>query len=176
MINALQILLFLSIFQPVDNSILWSETSRLEWSDFKGNPDLFIDAVALTASGLSSDLSAKTTKTKLIEFEVIVEARFYPDQSWYKKEFANSLVLAHEQLHFDITELHARKLRQRIDHAELTINIKKEISKLSEIVNKELKVMQKQYDRETSYSRNIETQIRWHKFVRTKLNRLSKYK
>ena len=176
MANVFHILIFFVFCQPVENSILWSETDRLNWSDFKGQPDLNIDAAALTASGLSTDLTAKTTKTSLMEFNVIIEARFYPDQSWYKKEFANSQVLAHEQLHFDITELHARKLRQRIDNAKLTINIKKEISLLSETVIKELKVMQKEYDRDTNYSRNSENQIRWQKFVSSELYKLSKYK
>ncbi len=176
MVNVFYILIFFVFCQPIENSILWSDTCRLEWSDFKGRPDLYMDAAALTASGLSMDLKAKTTKTSLIEFKVIVEARFYPDQSWYKKELASSQVLAHEQLHFDITELHARKLRERIDHAELTINIKKEISLLSKTVNQELKVMQKEYDRDSNYSRNNETQIRWQNFVSAELYKLSKYK
>ncbi len=176
MINVVHILLFLVFFQPVENSLLWSENDRLDWTDFKGVPDVNIDAAALTASGITLELSAKTTKTSLIEYNALVEARFYPDQSWYKREFANSFVLAHEQLHFDITELYARKLRQAIQQAALTINIKKEIFRLNKIINKELKERQQHYDRDSNFSRNRETQRNWQSMIYNELKKLSKYK
>jgi len=176
MINVLQILLFIVFSQSVEYSILWNENSRLTWADFKGKPDKNIDAAALTASGITVDLSAKTTQTELLNFNVLVEARFYPDKSWYKRESASSFVLAHEQLHFDITELHARKLRRILDHANLTVNIKREVSKLNDIINEELKEMQQEYDRDSNFSRNKDTQRKWQDFVHNELRKLSKYK
>lgn len=169
-------LLINTFFQPTEYSILWSENERLSWDDFKGTPTSTIDAAALTASGLTFDFSAKTTQIKLIEFKAIVEARFYPDQSWYRKEYINSVVLAHEQLHFDITELYARKLRKRISEANFTIKIKREISKLHNTINKELKEMQNRYDSESDYSRSLTTQQKWQAFVNRELDNLSKYK
>ncbi len=169
-------LLVITFFQPSENSILWNENDRLNWSDFKGEPTSNINAAALTASGLTFDFSAKTTQTKLIEFKAIVEARFYPDQSWYRKEYINSVVLAHEQLHFDITELHARKLRKQIAEANFTIKIKREISRLHSTINKQLKEMQNKYDRDSDYSRSIEIQKKWQAFVNSELDKLSKYK
>lgn len=168
-------LLVITFTQPSEDSILWNENDRLNWSDFKGTPSSNINAVALTASGLTFDFSAKTSKTRLIEFKAIVEARFYPDQSWYRKEHINSVVLAHEQLHFDITELHARKLRKQIAETSFTINIKREISKLRTTINKQLKEMQSKYDRDSDYSRSIETQKKWQTFVKRELDKLSKY-
>lgn len=135
-----------------------------------------MDAAALTASGLSLELSAKTSKFSLIEFNAVVEARFYPDKSWYKKEFANSFVLAHEQLHFDITELYARKFRQKIDQATFTVHIKKELSALNKSINMELKEMQQEYDRDSNFSRNAETQLRWQGLIQNELKKLTKYK
>lgn len=176
MINVLFILIFFICFQPIENSILWNEKDRLDWSDFKGKPDLKMDAAALTASGLSFELSAKTSKFSLIEFNAVVEARFYPDKSWYKKEFANSFVLAHEQLHFDITELYARKFRQKIDQATFTVHIKKELSALNKSINMELKEMQQEYDRDSNFSRNAETQLRWQGLIQNELKKLTKYK
>ena len=169
-------LLVITFFQPSENSILWNENERLNWSDFKGEPTSNINAAALTASGLTFYFSVKTTHTRLIEFNVIVEARFYPNQSWYRKKHVNSVVLAHEQLHFDITELHARKLRKQIAEANFTIKIKREISKLHNTVNKQLKEMQNKYDRDSDYSRSIETQKKWQAFVKRELDKLSKYK
>ena len=168
--------LFLICFLPTKESIIWDETYRLEWSDFRGNPNLNTDAVAITASGLTFDFSARTTSTRLVHFTANFEAHFYPDQSWYKKDDVNNIVLAHEQLHFDITELHARKLRKQIDGASFSLNIKKEISKLHTNINKELKEFQNKYDSESDYSRSVETQKKWQIFVKQELKKLSNYK
>jgi len=176
MLNVVHIIIVLIFSQQVEYSILWSENERLNWSDFKGTPVSNINAAALTASGLTFDFSAKTTQTKLIEFKAIVEARFYPDRSWYRKGYINPVVLAHEQLHFDITELHARKLRRQIAEANFTINIKREISTLHRTINKLLKEMQNKYDRESDYSRSKETQRKWQTLVKSELDKLSKYK
>ncbi len=173
------IFLFLIIvgFLPIEEeSILWNENHRLEWSDFKANPNFNSDAVAITASGLTFSFSARTISSKLVDFTATVEAHFYPDQSWYKKGHVNNIVLAHEQLHFNITELHARKLRKQIDVTNFSLNIKKEISKLHANINKELKAFQNKYDSESDFSRSIETQQEWQVFVKQELRKLSKYK
>lgn len=176
MIKFFYIFLFLICFQPKEEPILWDESHRLEWSDFRGNPNLNSDAAAITASGLTFDFSARTTSTQLVDFTASVEAHFYPNQSWYKKGHVNTIVLAHEQLHFDITELHARKLRKQIDEASFSLNIKNEISKLHSNVNKELKEFQSKYDSESDYSRSVENQKEWQIFVHQELKKLSKYK
>ena len=176
MIKFLYIFLFLICFQPKEESILWDESHRLDWSDFRGSPNLNNDAVAITASGLTLDFSARTTSIRLVDFTATVEAHFYPVQSWYKKGHVNTIVLEHEQLHFDITELHARKLRKQIDETSFSINIKKEIFKLHTNINKELKEFQNKYDSESDYSRSVENQKEWQVFVNQELKKLSKYK
>lgn len=176
MIKLLYIFLFLICFQPKEESILWDESNRLEWSDFRGNPDVNSVAAAITASGIIFDFSARTTSTRIVGFTATVEAHFYPNQSWYHKNHVNNIVLAHEQLHFDITELHARKLRKQIDEAHFSLNIKNEISKLHSNINKELKEFQKKYDSESDFSRSVETQKAWQVFVEQELVKLTKYK
>lgn len=171
------LLVFLLLgFTSKEQSILWSEDYRLDWSDFKGAPNYNSDAVAITASGLSFGLTAKTTSSKLLEFTATVEARFYPDQSWYKKEHVNNIILAHEQLHFDITELHARKFRKQIAETNFTVNIKSELNHLNKKINKELKAYQEKYDSESNYSRTIEAQKQWQILIKQELKKLSKYK
>ena len=176
MSNFFYLFLFLICFHPNEESILWNETRRLEWSDFKGNPNFNSDAAAITASGLTFDFTATTTSIRLIDFTATVEAHFYPGKSWYKKDRVNRIVLAHEQLHFDITELYARKLRKQIDEASFSVDIKQEISNLHSKINKELKAFQNKYDSESDYSRSIESQKKWQIFVKHELSKLSKYK
>ncbi len=176
MLKAVYFLFLLMFIQPNDNSLLWDESYKLKWTDFRGLPNDNIDAAAITASGITLDLTAKTSQAQLIEFNAIVEARFYPDQSWYRKEMASSFILSHEQLHFDITELYARKFRQQIDNTTFSIHIKKELSKLNKLINKDLKAMQEKYDKDSNFSRNVETQRKWQHYIQSELLKLYKYK
>ncbi len=176
MLKVFYFFLISMLIQPMEDSILWDESHHLKWTDFRGLPNNNIDAAAITVSGITLDLFAKTTQTKLIEFKAMIEARFYPDQSWYRKELASPFILAHEQLHFDITELFARKFRYQIDKTTFSIQIKKEIDKLNNVINTELKDMQEKYDQDSNFSRNRETQRKWQEFIQIELKKLSKYK
>jgi len=101
---------------------------------------------------------------------------FFPEQSWYKPNIADAHVLGHEQLHFDITELHVRKFRKRISLLKVSNTIKGELRELNKTINKELAAMQDNYDAETNYSRNIENQSKWKTYISDELEKLSKYK
>ena len=154
----------------------WNASYKLSWSDFKGKPDQSVSAVAITASGISFGFSTKETDSKIISFSTEVFCHFYPEQSWYKPNIADAHVLGHEQLHFDITELHVRKFRKRISLLKVSNTIKGELRELNKTINKELAAMQDNYDAETNYSRNIENQSKWKTYISDELEKLSKYK
>ncbi|WP_046745893.1 DUF922 domain-containing protein [Kordia zhangzhouensis] len=159
-----------------EETITWSKDQKLHWGNFEGTPDYDSDAVAITASGITYGYSAKTfSNSNKIEYTTQVIAQFYPEKSWYLKERVNDTVLGHEQLHFDITELHARKLRKRIQNTKFTKNIQKEISKIYDQVNKELRAMQNAYDEGSDYSRNYEGQLKWENKITSELKKLEKY-
>ena len=154
-------LLFLCLLvNKEETTIPWNTTYDLQWSDFKGNPDYTTDAAAVTASGISYDLSA-TVLNRKTTVNCKVEAYFYPNESWYKKELADSVILAHERLHFDITEMYARKMRTIVDQTTFDHHVKTTVKKIFKSINKELDSMQKQYDKETDFSRDINAQNAW---------------
>lgn len=155
--------------------ISWSTSYKLSWSDFKGKPNQRVSAVAVTASGISFGYTIKETDRQVVDFSTEVYAHFYPEKSWYKSERANSHILGHEQLHFDITELYARKFRYRISKLKLSNAIKSELKALQKSINLELKQLQDQYDTESNYSRNFEAQAKWEAYVAEELKKLSKY-
>lgn len=159
-----------------DNQLVWNEDYRLSWSDFRGTPEESSDAVAITASGLSSSLSARTTSKRLVDYTINIKANFYPDKSWYKPNKVNEIVLAHEQLHFDITELNARKLRKTISEFNFTLDIKKELNQLVEKANKDLATMQELYDNQSNYSMKVDAQKKWQIYVMGELDKLSSYR
>ena len=176
MLRYLLLILFLLGFQKSNESIPWSESYRLQWTDFKGSPNKNSDAVAITASGLTFSFSTRTTKTKLVDYTANVEAHFYPKQSWCKRGLVDEIVLAHEQLHFDITELHARKFRKKLDARSFSLDIKKELNEIQLSINRELKEFQNKYDTESDFSRNTEAQKQWQILVEQQLNNLSDYR
>ena len=113
-----------------DETISWNDDFKLTWNNFKDTPKKNVDAVALTASGITFEFSLQETENRIVNFETKVFAHFYPNKSWYLKENATDYILAHEQLHFDMTELYTRKFRQRISKLKVSNNLKSELRKL----------------------------------------------
>ncbi len=155
--------------------ISWTESKKLSWDDFKATTPSDSNAVALTASGMTFSFSVRELNDKFVSFNAKVEAHFYPNKSWIINERANDFILAHEQLHFDITELHVRKLRQQIAMLKVSQDIKENLRNLHQHSNEELAIMQNQYDAQTDHSRNIEKQLDWHKFIHFELNILKSF-
>jgi hypothetical protein len=154
----------------------WNDDLQLQWEDFNGTPTRGTTVVAVTASGLSFGFSTKMTETQLVDYTVFVDAHFYPDKSWYVKERANSVILDHERLHFDITELHARKFKQRIAQTKFDLRINAQMERIHNTINDELRQMQQKYDLETDHSQNVDKQKEWQKFIKVQLDKLSYYK
>lgn len=168
-------MLSLCLFQQ-DRSMTWSDDLQLQWEDFNGTPTRGTTVVAVTASGLSFGFSTKMTETQLVDYTAFVDAHFYPDKSWYVKERANSVILDHERLHFDITELHARKFKQRIAQTKFDLSINSQMERIHNSITDELRQMQQKYDTETDHSQNVDKQKEWQKFIKVQLDRLSYYK
>ena len=176
MIKYLFVICFLFLLHNDEAELLWSESYKLTWQDFKGQPNLNTDAVAVTASGITFSYSIKKTTSAVISFKTIVKASFYPEHSWCKKSMVDSHVLSHEQLHFDITELHARYFREQISNLKASNNVAEILQAYHQNTNAKLEKMQQEYDEESNYSINKEGQLKWQNFIEKELKRLSNYK
>jgi hypothetical protein len=166
---------FTCLFFQEEQTITWHQDLKLEWSDFKGEPKPVGDAVATTASGISFGFSATRSSNGLEDYSFSIIADFYPDKSWHVKEPLSNIVLNHERLHFDITELYARKFRQRITNFNFTNAINNEMQSIHDTIIKELGELQDKYDDETNHSQILEKQLAWQKFITSELNKLSNY-
>ena len=164
------------LFRSTEVTIEWNEALKLDWSYFKGAPDLDTDAAAITASGITFGYSVKKTDDKVTGFKTNVKAHFYPDKSWYKPEKVNDTILMHERLHFDITEWHTRLLRQKIAALKPSQNVSSELEKLYTTMSQTLRETQNAYDAESDHSRNIEQQLLWQKKVAAELKTLEAFK
>lgn len=162
--------------QNEEPTILWQDSVELLWSDFKDRPDPNTDVVAITASGMIFKYSVKKSNDKIVGFTTYVETIFYPEKSWFKPEKANKHILSHEQLHFNITELHSRKFRQQISTLEVSEKSIDILDSLHFQIQTDLKNMQNLYDEETDFSRNIEAQFKWQKQIQLELSNFSDFK
>jgi hypothetical protein len=94
------------------DAMAWSATRPLAWGDFRGRPPAAGTEGAQTAYSLFYGL--RCTRD-LFQFQVT--AGFLPRDSWVKPAvLANAddsrRTLDHEQTHFDISEVYARRMRK----------------------------------------------------------------
>lgn len=157
-------LIALSVYSQDYETILWSNDHRLSWADFKAKPSSPARAAAITASGISYQFSTLESDGEF-ELDFSVSTYFYPDKSWYQPKICDEVILSHEQLHFDISELFARKMRRLLTETRFTKNVKAEVKSIYKQINKELAQFQNLYDNETNYSRDREKQLIWNKKI-----------
>lgn len=155
---------FLGWAQEIEEGVPWNENMRITWSDFKGKVPPAAVPAATTASGISYTYSANLLHHEVkLDFEVT--AFFYPNESWYRPELCNDNTLAHERLHFDISELFARKMRGRLKRTSFSDDVKAEVRQIYNEILQELQDFQERYDWETNFSRNREKQLEWNQKI-----------
>lgn len=139
--------------------ISWNANKKLTWADYKGNPKPESDAVASTATYLGIEYSFNNKG-----FGYKITCSFSKTRSWgsHKTDY----VLAHEQGHFDIAEIFARKLNWRMSEYRFNKNnFKTDLKNIYDGITKEKEDMQNDYDRETNHSIKKEKQAEWLKKI-----------
>lgn len=99
-----------------DYFILWQENKKLKIQDFKAenkdtikvNQQQFLGAISAIRIEYSS---FQRNKNSVPDFSI--KTYFDPNESWMLLK--NDYVLQHEQIHFDLTELYARKMRKSVE-------------------------------------------------------------
>ena len=138
-----------------DETIAWRSERKLNWEDFRCMPQKQGDAVASTSTSLGISYQVKND---VLIYDI--SCHFSKKKSW--GVLKTDYILAHEQAHFDITELHARKLYEALYNYEFnSATFKKDIAAIYEGIVKEKEAMQEAYDRETDHSRRRRAQFDW---------------
>lgn len=139
-----------------DNDLIpWTSYRRLTWDDYLCAPQRGTDAVASTSTSLG--LSYQLVDGKL-NYHIL--CGFSKTKSWGL--LRTDYILAHEQGHFDITEIYARKLNEALANYDFNPRtFKRDISDIYNAIVKEKEDMQEQYDGETDHSRSHKTQMEW---------------
>ena len=156
--------------------IPWKSDYYLVWSDFQGPPDPGSSYAACT----HYDVSYNSKWDHSGAITVTVACSFDKSKSWKRPERnLTPKLLLHEEIHFYIAELYARKMRQAF---ALYASSHKGGPSASNDLNgiygglfRELQECNNKYDEETSHSMNEDKQKEWTKKIVDGLKELSAY-
>lgn len=153
-----------------NNSIQWDASRRLSWEDFKSSPDNNSSNAALTSSTLSFKYNYDSEKG----FSYTIACLFEKNSSWGKVK--TDYILSHEQGHFDIAEICARKLNRTVKAWSFNkATAQKDVPAMYQQIMKDLAALQNQYDSETDFSRDKEEQAAWKVKIKHELEQLKAY-
>ena len=171
-VTSLFLLPLLSLSQTAGRNeelVIWHPVNKLSWNDYKAKPDPTSDAAASTTTYLTISYNISSS-----DFTYKIESRFSRTRSWglYKTPY----ILSHEQGHFDIAEIFARKLHKKmIDYRFDKKDYEKDLKKIYQDILDEKREMQDDYDKETNHSINKEKQEEWLKKIAKLLEEYAEY-
>jgi hypothetical protein len=158
-------------------ALVWGPRRLLTWADFKGKPPDNAGVVAAeTAYTIVDGVRCVGTK-----FEYRVVAAFRTRDSWVRHSVLrtpadSARALRHEQTHFDLSEVHARRLRRYFSELMAPCRMSSgDWSAAASRMERDEKAAQAQYDSETDHGRNAAQQVRWDKEVDSQLVSLAKF-
>jgi hypothetical protein len=168
--TALSLLIFSACaFAQSQDTIHWSPYYKLKWEDFQGKADNSSQFGARSSPGIKYSLSANEDS-----FNTKVFCFFIKSRSWVR--VISKTLLIHEQGHFDIAELFARKLRKSFSGYKFKYQtVGKDIDKLFLLNKQERAKMDTLYDKETDFSRDRKQQLLWNNKLKTELVKLKEY-
>ena len=155
---------------PYEKEIVWNASRRLARADFKASTDSR-PFEAATSSGFRYHYSGRLFQGKV---QFVVETVFDCQNSYFKGKQDPERTLAHEQGHFDITELFARRFTKAIQEQ---VADTKELEQKQEAIYRQISIeaqtMQDKYDSEVYADRS--KQPAWLATITQELNGLQVY-
>jgi hypothetical protein len=165
------------IVKAQQDTLYWREGVSLTWDDFKSKAPKQTGFAAYTYTIITMGYELKTSG-ETYKPKFTVNSAFQRSKSWVDRKDPKAQtpeILAHEQLHFTIAEITARKLRRNLKSATYTKNYRNEIKEIYEQTLAQGEKMQQRYDRESRHGIDKEAQEHWTNLVLADLNYLVLY-
>lgn len=158
---------FSSLLTYSQHTIQWNENQQLTWEDFAGkvNDSSRFDAECFAEIRYNYKFHSPDN------FEFDVCANFNKNTSWTRIGLQSNELLKHEQMHFNIAELFAKKLKRDFDTYSYTARYNMQILQVFDQVKIEYQAMQLEYDEETNHSLNKVKQKEWEDFIKNELRK-----
>lgn len=149
--------------------IPWLHDRILIWEDFQCAPKRYTDAVASTSTSLGLAYQLKGG-----ELTYEITCNFSKTKSW--GSLKTDYILAHEQGHFDITEIYARKLHHALAAYKFSAKTyQTDINRIYQKTVKEKENLQNMYDGQSDHSRNKKVQANWAQIINVLLMETEPY-
>ncbi len=155
-----------------EHTIVWHPERKLKIGEFRG------DTLNRPNQAMTSASIHYLTEENRLSGKIRVHAAcvFNCRGSYFKRSSLDSLVLAHEQAHFDICELYRRKLLSRFEQEiKSHKDLKQKHQMIFEEVMREYRNKQNAYDEEVYRNNHYQAQRKWSDWVAVELERMEKY-
>lgn len=154
-IKYITLLVVFSAYSNAGNQdILWSGSASVSWEAYQQIETTTEHYDAVTATAI--DFSYTQMESQIL---IEIQAIFDTQESWVKASAKTDQLLNHERLHFDITEVYARKLRFMIQNNEL--NSVNDLNTYYDVVMRDLIFAQEEYDMVSHHALNRDGQSEW---------------
>ena len=153
-------------------SFRWSASRPLTVADFKGRPRPNEAHAALTSANINTGARCSGDV-----FAGTAQASFSPGLSWVRDPARMTpALLRHEQLHFDIAEVYARRLRQQLAALRLPCSqLGTTFDRVSQAAYAAWEQAEDAYDRDTNHGLQPERQAQWEAQVKQQLRELAAF-
>jgi len=148
------------------DTINWRPDYKLQWKDFQETPD------TTSEHGAVSTIQTKYTFTSTEkDFSFKIYCFFEKKKSWVRVLSNEGLI--HEQGHFNISEIYARKLMAAFKNYKFNpATVVQDLKNIFAQIKMERGKMDDLYDKETDFHRNSINQEKWNKKIKQELSRL----
>lgn len=154
----------------VADTIPWQSKQTLSWTDYKGLPDAQSHFTALTHAEIKYKV---TVHRSLARFEFVT---FFMKKSSWTKTTRDPVLLEHEQIHFNIAELHKRMMMQVLNTREFSFNgFEATIKNIGDSINLLRHNMDNAFDADVANMRDNIRVNKWKKDIAEALDRLRLY-
>ena len=148
---------------PDVDTVFYSSIRPLEFEDFRARPRPGSRYSASIFSSFSFDVESEIVNS-ILEVKIISKVFMLKDQSWVRGESISEYTLNHEQRHFDITQIVAERLKDKIKNLEIYPD------EYDSVINyyyleafREMNQLQDLYDKETRHGMDRDAQERWNR-------------
>ncbi len=172
----LMALVTLSWVPQTTDKIKWTPETQLTWDNFMGSSEEQTEYAAYTYAELSYSVHSDGEGTVV----AYVTCNFIPSKSWKDtKKNLTPAILKHEQGHFDIAEINARRLRklfkEYIRKNPKSKSLGKDMTTMFHAAIEKMNVDNNRYDSETVHSINEEKQQQWNTKIEAQLEELKEF-
>ncbi len=150
--------------------IVWQSNRRLVWDDFTSRAGSSGVFKAYTTAGMRYEIDSPGEQVR-----IRTEAYFIKSESWVHIDHKNAVLLRHEQGHFDLAAVYARRLDKSLRKFEVSAsefiaqNLNVSVQQIFNELYDELSSTQGRYDAETNHGTIAEAQSEWEVWIKNEL-------